>query len=187
MALPQKVADRLARSPQKTPGSFRQLFLLSSTLFFISLGFYLGLDFGFRPYLESQVEELQNRMSNLAQQIPIEEQIQITGFYSQIVNFQKLLADHTPVSPLFAWLEKNTQVNVYYTSFNFRSSNNSVSISGVAESLDDLSEQLLVLENLPEIESANLGGVTSEEGLWVFDLELSLTPAFFNLIANSNQ
>jgi len=187
MALPQKAADRLARSPQRTPGGFRQLFLLSSTLFFISLAFYFGLDFGYRPYLEGQVEELKNRMDNLARQIPIEEQVEITNFYSQIVNLQKLLADHTPVSPLFSWLEKNTQVNVYYTDFSFRAANNSIFISGIAESLEDFSEQLLVLESLPEVEKTNLGGISSDDKLWTFDLELNLTPTFFDQIATSNQ
>lgn len=186
MALPQKVADRLARSPQKTPGGFGQLFLLSSTLFFISVGFYVGLDFGYRPYLEGRVEELQNSMKSLAQQIPIEEQVEITNFYSQIVNLQKLLADHTPVSPLFAWLEKNTQVNVYYSSFNFKASNNSVIVSGQTASLEDLSEQMLVLESLPEIKKASLGGVSFEDNLWTFDLQIDLTPTFFDKIADVN-
>lgn len=186
MALPQKVADQLARSPEKTPGGFRQLFFLSSTIFSISLAIYLGLNFGYRAfYLEPLVEELRNETENLANQISVTEQVNIVNFHSQLVNLQNILKNHTPASLVFDWLERNTQVNVYFERFDFRSSGN-IFLSGVAKTKNDLSEQILAFENLKEIKEIKLSGVSvSEKGLWRFDAALTPEPNFFEVSHSS--
>ena len=58
MALPQKVLEQLGREPPKTPGWAGQFLMFSSTIFFVSLVVYIGLVFGYRPYITSEVKKL---------------------------------------------------------------------------------------------------------------------------------
>src|SRR3989304_3721474 len=117
MALPQKVLEQLGREPPKTPGWAGQFLMFSGTLFFIAAFVYLGLVFGYRPYLASEVRKLQDQINIFIQQIPLEEQNKIINFYSQLLNLRSLLDNHAISSQLFDWLEQNTQVNVYYDRF----------------------------------------------------------------------
>src|SRR3989344_1296726 len=117
MALPQKVLEQLGREPPKTPGWAGQFLMFSGTLFFIAAFVYLGLVFGYRPYLASEVRKLQDQINIFIQQIPVEEQGKIINFYSQLLNLRSLLANHAVSSHFFNLIEDNTQVNVYYDRF----------------------------------------------------------------------
>ena len=118
MALPQKVSDQLARAPARTHGVLSQLLMLCSTLLAISLAVYFGLVFGYRPYLENQIKELNDRIESFTKSVPPEDQARLTSFYSQVVNLKSLLGRHVVTTPFFEWLEKNTQANVYITNLN---------------------------------------------------------------------
>jgi len=181
MALPQKVVDRIGRSPAKTPGGLRQLFMLATTVFLISLASYLGLEFGYRPYLESRVKNLNDEIKVFAQKIPKEEQDKVVDFYSQLANLKTILNNHRLSSPLFSWLEDNTQVNTYFTSFSFRSRDEKVVLSGLTASLVDLSEQILVFQGSPEVAGVTVGNVSAVKGgLWRFGIELSVNLDFLS-------
>lgn len=183
MALPQKVIEQLGRAPVKTPGWSGQLLMFSSTLFFISLVVYLGLIFGYRPYLNSQVKRLNDKIQSLSQQIPLEDQKKIINFYAQLVNLRTVLNGHIFTTPIFGWLEKNTHSNVYYTRLGLNAQNRQVTIAGLAKSVWDIAEQLKIFDDDPGVSQLNFGNSSiGPGGLWQFNLVLTLTPEMFKAV-----
>ena len=183
MALPQKVIEQLGRAPVKTPGWSGQLLMFSSTLFFISLVVYLGLIFGYRPYLNSQVKRLDDRIQSLSQQIPLEDQKKIINFYAQLVNLRAVLNGHIFTTPIFGWLEKNTHSNIYYTRIGLNTQNRQVTLAGFAKSVNDLAEQLKIFDDDPGVVQLNFGNSSiGQGGFWQFSLVLTLTPEMFKAV-----
>ena len=183
MALPQKVIEQLGRAPVKTPGWSGQLLMFSSTLFFISLTVYLGLIFGYRPYLNSQVKRLNDRIESLSQQVPLEDQKKIINFYAQLVNLRAILNGHIFTTPIFGWLEENTHLNVYYTKAALNTQNQQVTLAGLAKSVNDLAEQLKIFDDDPHVVQLNFGNSSiGQGGFWQFNLVLTLTPEMFKAV-----
>ncbi len=177
MAFPQKITDELSRVPTKTPGISSQLLMLSSLIFFLSLASYLGLDFGYKPYLNNQIESLNQDIDSFAKQIPPAEQVEIVNFYSQLANLKILLTNHVFASTFFDWFEKNTQINVYYQNLRFDLVKGDITLSGIGKSIEDISEQLLVLNELPEVKKIILSNVNvTPEKFWQFTLKITIDP-----------
>lgn len=183
MALPQKVIEQLGRAPVKTPGWSGQLLMFSSTIFFISLVVYLGLIFGYRPYLNSQVKRLNDKIQSLSQQIPLDDQKKIINFYAQLVNLKAVLNGHIFTTPIFGWLEKNTQLNVYYTRLGLNAQNRQVTVVGLAKTVNDLVEQIKIFDDDPGVVKLNFGNSSiGTGGFWQFSLILTLTPEMFKAV-----
>lgn len=175
MALPQKVVDQLSRSQVRTQGALSQLLMLGTILFAVSLAVYLGLAFGYRPYLESEISRLNNQIESFTKSVPPEDQARLAHFYSQIVNLKSLLGKHVIFSPIFAWLEKNAQINTTFTGVTINQKNNQVSIDAVSKTLEDVSEQLLVFEKTREVREVKISSVTQEQNkFWRFNLNLTV-------------
>lgn len=180
MPLPQKVIEALSRESAQTPGWSGQLLMFSGTLFAIALFVYLGIIFGYRPYLNSEARKLNSQIQAFSQKIPISDQENIIRFYSQLVNVQSLLKNHVAVSPLFGWLEKNTQANVYLTRLSVNVPGRQAAVSGVAKTMEDVAEQLAVFERAPEVDQVNVGNISlGATGAWQFDAALLFRDRFF--------
>ncbi len=180
MALPQKVIEQLGREPARTPGWSGRLLMFSSTIFFIVAAIYIGIVYGNQPFLRSQIDEVSNRMSTLAQEIPSDDQAKIFTFYSQIANIKTLLAKHVITSRLFEWLERQTSANVSFSRFAFTKGRNEVVLSGVAKTVNDFIQQVQVFQAQSEVKSVNFKNLAAiEKGGWQFDLTLEFIPDFF--------
>ncbi len=185
MPLPEQVVERLGREPVRTPGWSGQLLMFAATIFFISLAIYLGLVFGYQPYLKSEVNKLENQIQRFSQEIPQADQESLASFYSQLLNLDSLLRKHTTSSPLFNWLEKYTQPNIYYTKFDFNSGNRQLFLSGFAKTTADFVQQLQIFQADPQVERLTVNSLTlSVSGTWQFNIILFLNP---NLLSQSSQ
>jgi hypothetical protein len=114
-------------------------------------------------------------------QISPSDQSQVINFYSQISNLKTLLASHQQTSQLFAWLEKNTEANVSYQSFDF-SAGNRITLKGDAVTEADINQQLAIFENAPEVASvavSNVSNVQSGSG-YQFTIVLTVNPSIFS-------
>ncbi|RJP45631.1 hypothetical protein C4587_00570 [Candidatus Parcubacteria bacterium] len=182
MALPQKVVEQLSREPVQAPGWASGLVMFSSTIFIVGLFIYLGLSYGYQPYLRAEVEKLDRQIEAFKQQVPAEEQAKIVSFYSQLANLKTVLGRHVLVFPTFGWLERNTQGDVYFTKFTLNSQSRQLALSGIARTVGDLGEQLAVFERDPSVERATFSNVfIGSNGLWQFDLTLSFKEDFFRM------
>ena len=75
-----------------------KIFLTMSTACGIVVAGYLGLTFGYKPYLETKIEGVKTDIDNLAKSLPLQEQQKFLKFYSQIVNVKALLDSHVAVA-----------------------------------------------------------------------------------------
>lgn len=185
MPLPEKVVEQLSREAPKTPGWAGQLLMFSATIFFLSIFVYTGMKFGYLPYLDSQLKKLDSEIQSFSRKIPAEEQVGLINFYSQLTNLNYLLKNHNSLSRFFEWLERNTEVNVYFSKLSLNASSNQVSLTGVAKSIDDFTVQLRIFQKEPSIDRVNFSNLAVEPtGSWRFDLTLFLKPDFL-LVNNS--
>ena len=181
MALPEQVVDRLSREPVHTPGWSGQLLMFASTIFFISVAVYLGLVFGYKPYLNSKIIALDDKIKQFTQEIPVSDQEQLASFYSQLSNLGGILQKHLISSPLFEWLEKHTDANVYYTRFSFSPGTNQLALTGTAKTTNDFIQQMQAFQGEPAVERINVNSLNaSSNGAWQFDIVLFFSPSFFN-------
>jgi hypothetical protein len=181
MALPQKALEQLAREPVQTPGWSGRLIMVTSTLFFIALAIYLGLYFGYQPYLKRQVDALEARVQKLVAEIPLEEQEKIINFYSQVANLRTILDAQELTSLLLPWLEAHTHVDVTLPSFSFGTAKNQISLAARARTLQAVAEQVALFEQLPEVVSVTFAGTSADkEGFWGFGLVIHLDEAFLS-------
>lgn len=186
MAFPQKVTDRLSQAPSRTPGSLRQLLLLSTLMFLLSLSSYVGLSFGYKKYLESSIEESKNQITAFSEQIPLEDQTKLIDFYSQILNLKNLLTTHVNLSPTFEWLEANTQINTYFQNLRFDKKDRTLSLLATSKSFNDMAEQILAFENLKtQVEKVEVSNISSRTNAWQFNLDLTLSSGFLTNLAGA--
>ncbi|OGY98315.1 MAG: hypothetical protein A2681_01315 [Candidatus Liptonbacteria bacterium RIFCSPHIGHO2_01_FULL_56_18b] len=143
------------------------------TLLFISTFTYFGLIYGYEPYLTRRVQDLEAQIRAFSAQIPVESQTNIIRFYSQLANLNSLLRSHLKASPAFAFIENAAHPNVYFTKFDMNADNRGISLSGVARSVRDITEQVRAFQERPEVEQATFNNVNvGQSGLWQFDVTL---------------
>jgi Tfp pilus assembly protein PilN len=180
MPLPQTVVEQLGKEPPKTPGWSVGMLTFAGSLLFLVVLIYVGLTFGYEPYLNGQISTTQNQINQLSQQISPADQTNLINFYSELSNLKSLLANHVIASNLFPWLEQNTEVNVYYTSFSF-SGGDQITLSAVAKSEADVNQQLAIFESSPEVSNVIFSGVSAgAAGGWSFDVTLTINPSILS-------
>ena len=181
MPLPQKVIEQLGHETTETQGWATDALFFSGGILFLAIVIYLGLSFGYAPYLQSQLKTTQDNVSALNNSISTGDQTQLVNFYSQIANLQALLQGHEVSSQLFTWLEKNTEANVYYQSMNLTSGYR-VTLTAVALSEADVNQQIAIFENSPDVSSVAVSNVSAPQlpgGVWDFNATLVLQSSVF--------
>jgi hypothetical protein len=179
MALPTQEIERLTRGKSAEQGSYKQLLLLAGSLFSISLIIYLGLSYGYEPYLNSQKDDLDAQIQESSKKIPEEDQARLVSFYSQLANVKTLLEKHPMPSKAFDWLERNTQTNTYFTKFTFNVPTSQLTLLGNSRSPEDAAEQAAIFESQPEVSRLNLNNLAvSPGGGWQFNMTISMDSKF---------
>jgi len=180
MALPQQVVEQLSHGSEKTPGWSSGIMLFSGSVLLIIVLIYAGLQFGYEPYLNSQISVLQAQAQKVGQSVSPADEANLIRFYSQISNIQSLIKNHVFFSQFLTLLEENTEANVYYTSMVF-TSGNQITLVGVARTSADVSEQIAAFEASPNIAAISLSNVTFSPAVneWTFSAVLTVRPSVF--------
>ena len=185
MPLPEKVIEKLGREPTGTQGWALGALFFAGGLLFLAIIVYVGLSFGYAPYLQSQLTTEQDQMNALDKSIPATQQAQLVDYYSQIVNLQSLLQSHVSMPEFFSWLEKNTEANVYYQSFAL-TAGDQVALGGIGATEADVNQQIAIFENAPEVSSVTVSNVNAPQvggGGWSFAVILVMHPSVFSASA----
>jgi len=148
--------QELRRGEKVEAGLPWRLLVFSAFLFGLLFFVYLGMQFGYKPYLNSRIKNLDSKINNLNQVIDEGERKRLIDMYSQFINIQDLLKSHTVPSRLIELLEKNTQSQIYYLSLNFSLTDKSLRLEGVSPNYNILAQQLELFQRIPEIERVNL-------------------------------
>ncbi len=182
MALPTKVVEQLSRAPARTPGWSSRVLLFSATFFILSLGIFLGIQFGYRPFLEGQVLQLDKDIKNFSDQVSPAQQEELVTFYSQLDNLSNLLAHQVQTSKVFQWIETNTNTQVQLTSLSFNATTKTLTLSGQAKTILNLGEQLNRFQAQSEIISLQLSQLSLNQGSggWNFSATLVFNRKYFD-------
>jgi hypothetical protein len=180
MALPQQVVEQLNQGSERTPGWSSGIILFSGSILFIILFIYAGLRFGYEAYLNAQISSLNGQAQKMGQSVSASDEASLVTFYSQISNLESLVKGHVFFSQFLTWLERNTEVNVNYTSMSF-AAGNQVTLAGMAKTSADVSEQMAVFEADPSVSLVSLSNLTFSPTAneWTFNLVLTMQQSVF--------
>ncbi len=185
MPLPQQVIEQLGREPERAGGGFSGTLLFSIGILVVVAGMYFGMLFGYEPYLNNQISAVKSEVSKANASVTPDQQTQLVNFYSQISNLQTILAHHMYDSKFLAWLESNTEANVYYQGMDLASGYR-VTLKGVAKTEADVNQQVAVFEGSSDVASvavasvanASQNGISAASGI-DFTLSLVMKPSVF--------
>ncbi len=171
----------MVRGSGPSQGAYRELIMFSVALFAIALIIYLGLTFGYKPYLQSQVDALDTQVQSFNAAIPTDQKNQLITAYSQLVNLQTLLSQHPSAAGFMVWFEMHTHPNIYYTQFALNVASGQLTLTGVAKGLIDIAEQVAIFEGDQKVTRINFTNVSpSVGGVWQFGLTLFFDPSIFH-------
>ncbi|MFA5084429.1 MAG: PilN domain-containing protein [Candidatus Paceibacterota bacterium] len=138
--------------PEKLPVGWPwRLFIFSIVLFVLVLFIYFGMIWGYQPYLNSSRQSLDGKINEIGGTISEADRENFVNFYSQLVNLQSLLGNHVKGSNIYNFLETNTNQGVYYDGADLSAVDHLIRLDGVANSYDNLFQQLAAFEQAPNI------------------------------------
>ena len=190
MPYTQSVLEEQLKTNNFSTGWPWRFFVLMLIILVLSVSIYLGIDLGFKSYLNSQIKDLDQQLANLNQAIDESFKNQLVGVYSQFVNIKQLLKNRKTTSNLFSFIEQNTYSTVSYNSFKADVNSKEIVIDGIAPDYNTLTKQLALfeksalvekvsLENMQMKESSKIKGITEVK----FSLRLTVGQKLFEWIS----
>jgi len=170
--------EGLRRGSGNAAGLPWRLLVMTVIILAFAIVVYFGLETGYRPYVVSQVRQLDAEIANLDRSLSEDDKKNLLLFYSRLHNINSLLKPQLAPSQVFALLEQDTLKGVYYRNVALDTERRTVSLEGVALQYRTLAEQLAVLKNNASISSVDLKGSQYSDDLERvnFSITLTLTP-----------
>jgi len=166
-------------SKDKMPSGFSwHLFTFILIIFIIVIFGYLGLEFGYKPFLRSEIGALDAQIQVSSSGYEADAQKNLVDFYSRITNLKSLLQQHPRVSKIFAFLENATNVKVTYTAVDLSVAQKAITIDGFAESRAVLASQLLAYESYAGVSQVQLQNDAQFGNAVRFKVRITLDPQF---------
>lgn len=160
-----------------------RLLIISVVVFGLCVLVWAGISFGYIPYLNSQISNSDSAFKSLSSKIDINQQQNLTDFYSQLYNVQTLETTHVYASRLFDFLEKNVYPNVRLTSLQAGVTGGDLSFDGVATDYSVLTNEMAVLKSDPNILTVSLDSsrqrAAKDGGGVSFSIRMTFSPSYF--------
>ena len=159
------IEAELARKDKLITGWPWRLLVISLIILGSMMAIYFGITLGFKSYLDSKIQDTDNKMDKLVKSVSDEQQKNILNFYSQLNNISDLLKSRNEATNYLAFLERNVLKNVYLNSLtlSFKGNIAEVGIDGQTSNYDFLSQQMGVFNSAPEIDKVFLQNSRVEE------------------------
>lgn len=133
-----------------------RFFMVSFVIFLMAILVYLGLIFGYQPFLSNQIAQKDQEISQRAASVSKEDQDKFIQIYSKIINIKSLIDNHVFSANALSMLEKVTHPKVYFTGLSMKTMDREMELDGVAESFSAISEQLEIFAQTKGIERYSL-------------------------------
>lgn len=106
----------------------------------------------------------------------------VLDYKKKIDDFANIISSHKISSGIFNFIEEKTVKNIWFSQFNMSGASNEIKLSGEAQTLDALSQQINIFEaNQEYIKDANIiSSETGASGKISFIIGLSLNPEIFS-------
>lgn len=157
--IPKKTASGAAYYRTEGLGSLLRL----SLILFVLAGILTGTLYAYKVYLNGQLEQQRKVLSELQEQIEPKTIDKLERLATTINNAKNLLKGHIYVTPVFDFLEKNTLPDVSFNSFTYSADKKSLTLIGEAPSYTEVSAQVKVFQNQPQISETSFSNTTLKD------------------------
>ncbi len=131
---------------------------------------------------ETQLEKVNTQLEQLETSEKKALKEAIYDYKKRIDDFPVLLSAHQTPSKIFTLLEENVHPHVWFSGIKFIRNKNYLDLSGKAENLLSLAQQILIFEKLPQVKELTVSNIKSDkEGKINFNLKIVLNPTFLLL------
>lgn len=150
-------------------------------VFLIFVFSWLGLIFGYKPFVNAQIAKKEAVLNELAGQLPKDRQDQFLKFEYQIIALQNILNKHLAVTKIFPVLEANTNQAVLYKNMDLDVTTGKVNLRAVAQSYDVMAQQLAAYQRLTNLSKYQISNTRLSDGGRVqFEATLFFKPEIFS-------
>ena len=151
-----------------------RFFMFAFVVFLVSILVYLGLVFGYEPFLNNQVSAADQQIAQSAAAVPQADQQKFIQVYSQIINLKSLTANHIFASNALKLLETLADPQVYFTGATLKTDKQTLDLDGSAASFPVLAEQLESFAESKQIDQYTLVQSQLNGGEVQFKISLTL-------------
>jgi len=133
-----------------------------------------------------QITALEEKLLTVGTPEQREQETQVILYKKKINDFSELIKNHEFASNIFAFMEENTQPNVWFKQFNLDAKTSQIQLMGEAENMEAFSRQTATFEKNEYVKSLgtlNSSLVDSEQ--IDFNLTVTLNPEIFSYIVNT--
>lgn len=183
MALPQPSYDQVVSRAPRSPAWFGQLMAFALTLLILSVAAFLGITFGYAPYLQGRVNALDAQIADFSKRVPAEEQANIATFYSQLANLKVVLGKHAATSAFFRWLETATTQQTQLTKVSMNATSRQIQITGISRTANDVAGQIATFQKQPGVARVDFKSSQAVAGGVQFDVVVTVVQGFFTAAA----
>lgn len=177
--------NSIAARPQaasSTRNPWRLLFL-SITVFALVSVVFLGMEFGYKPYMQGEIKNIDGKIDTLSQSMNANQQKSLLDLYSQLYNIDALSKSRANSSRIFALLEQDTDPLITLTSLELDARGGIGKIEGISPDFDMVVRELSALKQDAGISEAILlsaDKVSDKDGGKIrFSIKVNLAPSFF--------
>jgi len=137
----------------------------------VSLALYLFLS-GYSKLTESRIAATDREIQDIVASISLEEVEKVITLDAQIRGLKKLLPAHLFISSVFDFLENNTNPKIAFKSLKVSLQNNTISLEGAANDLEEISIQSAAFKQNPDVRDVILKDVSNVGNSYNFKLDL---------------
>ena len=164
--------------------------LLVNTVFYFSCAILIVIIFGYlalevKVYIQNQgIDEINKRMVGYSLYQQRIDENSIIDYKKKIDDFSLIIKNHKVSSNVFNFIEENTMSNVWFSNFDMSQSTYEIKLSGEAENIETLSDQIQTFENNKDnVKNINvLNSRADANGRIRFLLSISLNPEIYSYI-----
>lgn len=165
--------------PNKMPSGWLGKFLKFAIILFVVITIiYFLLHYIYLSFLDQKIAQIENSIAGLEEEIPTQDREDVTAFYSQLVNLEKLLENHIYSSLIFERLELITHPQVAFSTFDYDLEENRLMLDGYAQDLTALAQQILAFQKTSDFSEINLSDVRQGTDKISFSVEIFFKPSF---------
>jgi hypothetical protein len=150
--------------------------LLGVTIFIMFALTYLGMEFGYKPYLASRIQKLTQQVAELDQEISSADQENLLLFHSQLATLEYLLKNHPRPSGLLSAIESKTLPAVFYQSIQVKTEEQKVVLAGTALDVLEVAQEARRLSTIPGVKGLFIQSARRERSYVIFSIQLTLDP-----------
>ena len=157
--IPKKVPAGIEYYKAEGLGAFSRLALI----FLILAGVLSGLLYLYKKLLVRQIDQQRAVLADLDTRFEPKTIKELERLSNSINNARTLINNHTYISPIFDFLEKNTLPDVSFSTFNYFADKKTLTLAGEAPSYTGVAAQVKIIQSQQEVVYATFSNTTLKE------------------------